>query len=227
MADSRMMTRFRGILESMVNTQKKSGLPWSYRNTTVAVVVTVIAAVASAMVGSVAHRLGASVNLPYGLVLSLLLVALSTWCARMRMPVFGGVLHVLVSVCMAWWLTGAGAGGSVLIVAGFGAPVPWWSAHVGYWWLYGMVVVQLVVVLMPRRWCVMPRDTPAGESADESLQVYENGAEVGDIGSGEDVGQGGMIQYSDEYRSDTFRGSVGSGASGEIAAAVRGRADGE
>ena len=64
--------------------------PWSYRqNALVKSLITIAAGVASAFVGTFAHRMGAELNIPYGLVLAFLLIGLSTWCARSRMGAVG------------------------------------------------------------------------------------------------------------------------------------------
>lgn len=56
--------------------------PWSYRqNALVKSLITIAAGVASAFVGTFAHRMGAELDIPYGLVLAFLLIGLSTWCA--------------------------------------------------------------------------------------------------------------------------------------------------
>lgn len=50
--------------------------PWSYRqNALVKSLITIAAGVASAFVGTFAHRMGAELNIPYGLVLAFLLIA--------------------------------------------------------------------------------------------------------------------------------------------------------
>lgn len=77
--------------------------PWSYRqNALVKSLITIAAGVASAFVGTFAHRMGAELNIPYGLVLAFLLIGLSTWCARSRMGAVGLALHLIASSLTAW-----------------------------------------------------------------------------------------------------------------------------
>ena len=95
--------------------------PWSYRqNALVKSLITIAAGVASAFVGTFAHRMGAELNIPYGLVLAFLLIGLSTWCARSRMGAVGLALHLIAS------------------------------------WLYGLILVQVVLLILPARWFVIP-----------------------------------------------------------------------
>ena len=77
--------------------------PWSYRqNALVKSLITIAAGVASAFVGAFAHRMGAELSIPYGLVLAFLLIGLSTWCARSRMGAVGLALHLIASSLTAW-----------------------------------------------------------------------------------------------------------------------------
>ena len=123
--------------------------PWSYRqNALVKSLITIAAGVASAFVGTFAHRMGAELNIPYGLVLAFLLIGLSTWCARSRMGAVGLALHLIASSLTAW--------GKALIVAGFQGDMPFFSQHAGYIWLYGLILVQVVLLILPARWFVIP-----------------------------------------------------------------------
>ena len=117
--------------------------PWSYRqNALVKSLITIAAGVASAFVGTFAHRMGAELNIPYGLVLAFLLIGLSTWCARSRMGAVGLALTT--------------TSGKALIVAGFQGDMPFFSQHAGYIWLYGLILVQVVLLILPARWFVIP-----------------------------------------------------------------------
>ena len=133
-------------------------MPWSHRFGFVGrSLVTVAAGVGSAFVGTLAHRMGASMNIPYGLVLALLIVGLSTYCARARQGAVGIGLHLTVSSAVAWGLAIVGGpGGDALTVAGFSAAVPFMSQHVGYIWLYGVIVLQVVLLVLPARWFAIP-----------------------------------------------------------------------
>ena len=114
--------------------------PWSYRqNALVKSLITIAAGVASAFVGTFAHRMGAELNIPYGLVLAFLLIGLSTWCARSRMGAVGLALHLIASSLTAW-----------------GMALTTTSQHAGYIWLYGLILVQVVLLILPARWFVIP-----------------------------------------------------------------------
>ena len=86
------------ILKRMTVKSNTDLRPWSHRqNVLVKVLITIAAGVASAFVGTFAHRMGAELNIPYGLVLAFLIIGLSTWCARSRMGVVGLALHLIAS----------------------------------------------------------------------------------------------------------------------------------
>ena len=57
--------------------------------------VTVVAGILCGIVGTFAHRMGASANIPYGLVLAFLILGISAWCARSRLDVVGLALHLM------------------------------------------------------------------------------------------------------------------------------------
>ena len=124
--------------------------PWSYRqNALVKSLITIAAGVASAFVGTFAHRMGAELNIPYGLVLAFLLIGLSTWCARSRMGAVGLALHLIASSLTAWGMALTTTSGKALIVAGFQGDMPFFSQHAGYIWLYGLILVQVVLLILP------------------------------------------------------------------------------
>ena len=58
------------------------------------------------------------------------------------------------SSIVAWGLAVAPRGSGALAPVGFGDPsaVPFWSEHVGMIWLYGMIVVQVILLFLPKRW---------------------------------------------------------------------------
>ena len=116
--------------------------------------ISLLAGAAVGMIGTLAHRLGASANIPYGLVLALLVIVLSAWCARSRAGALGLGVHVAASSIVAWGLAVAPRGWGALTPVGFGDPsaVPFWSEHVGMIWLYGMIVVQVILLFLPKRW---------------------------------------------------------------------------
>lgn len=116
---------------------------------------TIGSALAVACIGAAAHRTGAQYNLPYGLVLSLLLVAGSTYAARRR----GGALHVGLHLLCSTLVTGVisqtATHTRALIILGFAdTSYPYWTQRVGIWWMLGMVVAQIIILVLPSRWVV-------------------------------------------------------------------------
>lgn len=152
------------ILKRMgMKNRSTASLPWSHRqNALVKGLVTLLAGAFAAFVGTFAHRMGASANIPYGLALAFLLIILSTWCARSRLGVVGLALHLIASSGTAWGLALTTSSGNALIVAGFQGDMPYFSQHAGYIWLYGIVLVQVVMLVLPARWFAIPeRSTPS------------------------------------------------------------------
>jgi glucan phosphoethanolaminetransferase (alkaline phosphatase superfamily) len=132
-------------------------LPWSHRcNALVKTLITLLAGAFAAFIGTFAHRMGAEANIPYGLLLAFLLVGLSTWCARARMGVIGLGLHLISSSVTAWALALTTSAGNAVIVAGFQSDMPFFSQHAGYIWLYGIVVLQVIMLVLPARWFAVP-----------------------------------------------------------------------
>ncbi|KFI86302.1 Alcohol dehydrogenase, class IV [Bifidobacterium reuteri DSM 23975] len=120
-----------------MNLRTNDPLPWSHRqNELVRALITVLSGALAAFVGTFAHRMGADINIPYGLVLAFLLIILSTWCARSRMGVIGLALHLIASSMTAWGLALTTTSGNALIVAGFQGDMPYFTQHAGYIWLY-------------------------------------------------------------------------------------------
>ncbi|OZG67433.1 alcohol dehydrogenase [Bifidobacterium eulemuris] len=135
-------------------------LPWSHRqNAAVRIAVTLLAGAGAALIGTLAHRMGASSNIPYGLALAFVIMGLSAWCARARLGVSGLALHLIASSATAWGVAMSATSSNVLIVAGFSSEMPFFSEHAGYIWLYGLIALQVVMVAMPRRWFTVPPRT--------------------------------------------------------------------
>lgn len=129
----------------------QTDLPWSHRiSLPWRLMVSLCSGALTAVFGTLIHRAGASANLPYGLVLALAIIGLSTWCARSRSGVTGLALHLIASSLVAW-VPAFGIGGDVLTPAGFGSAVPFFSQYAGYTWLFGMIVVQMVLLVLPAR----------------------------------------------------------------------------
>lgn len=144
----------------MAQDESRALLPWSHRLPIWArFLIDLCAGAAVGVIGTMAHRMGASSNVPYGLALAYLIVVLSTWCARSRDGISGLALHLIGSSLMVWSvMSGYGPGGDVLIPVGFGSDsaVPFFSEYAGYFWLYGIVVIPVLMLVMPRRWFVTP-----------------------------------------------------------------------
>lgn len=149
------------ILKRMTVKSNTDLRPWSHRqNVLVKVSITIAAGVASAFVGTFAHRMGAELNIPYGLVLAFLIIGLSTWCARSRMGVVGLALHLIASSLTVWGMALTTTAGKALIIAGFQGEMPFFTQHAGYIWLYGLILVQVILLVLPARWfSVMPKQS--------------------------------------------------------------------
>ena len=142
------------------------------------VTITVLAGAASAIIGTFAHRMGASANIPYGLALAFVILGLSTWCARARLGIIGLALHLIVSSAVAWGIALTTTSDNALVVAGFGTAVPFFSQHAGYIWLYGVIILQVVLALMPSRWFVVPPRAVSGPSEDRDAASFVTNEQV-------------------------------------------------
>ena len=148
--------------------------PWSHRQSLgIRLLICALAGAGTAIVGTLMHRMGASLNIPYGLVLAFALVLLSAWAARLRSGVIGVAFHLIVCSALVWMFAMYGPGGDVLIAVGFGGSVPFFSQYVGYMWLYGVIIVHLLVVAMPHSWVYGSRKRSVGaiESNTSSVSV--------------------------------------------------------
>ncbi|MCH3974029.1 MULTISPECIES: alcohol dehydrogenase [Bifidobacterium] len=144
-------------------------LPWSHQlDAPLRALICVVAGMGVAIVGTFAHRMGAAQNIPYGLVLALVIVGLSTWCARSRSGAIGLALHLIASSAVAWLMAMGYPHGDVVTPIGFGVPMPYFSEHVGYFWLFGMIVVQVALLMMPARLFIMP-----GRRADDDYDAAD------------------------------------------------------
>lgn len=157
----------------MTDAPKKNSslMPWSHRQSlAVRTVITLISGMAAACVGTIAHRLGADQNLPVGLLLAFLLLGLSTWCARARQGAIGLGLHLAASSFTVWQMAKVGPGGDILMPAGFSGDMPFFSDHASLIWLYGCIVLQVVMVLLPGRWFRIPPRTPYDDEQQDDTQ---------------------------------------------------------
>ena len=107
---------------------------------------------AVACIGTVSHRMGAANSIPYGAVLSLLIVTASAWSARARSGYAGLILHFIFACGTAWGLAILQKTSSALVAVASPAFVTYASQHVWQWWLYGIIIVQVILAFFPARW---------------------------------------------------------------------------
>lgn len=158
-------------------------LPWTHRLPMWArFLIDLLAGAVIGVIGTMAHRMGASANVPYGLVLAYAMVIISTWSARSRDGVSGLALHLISSSLVVWTvMAGYGPGGDAMIPVGFGdsASLPYFSNTVGYYWLYGVVLIPLVMLVLPKRWFAMPpRNDDTSNKPDTLPDVSEDSNEA-------------------------------------------------
>ncbi|MDN6272063.1 MAG: hypothetical protein L0J23_05220, partial [Bifidobacterium crudilactis] len=73
--------------------------------------------------------------------------------ARSRSGVVGAAFHLIASSAMAWLMAFPGPGGDVLVpVGGKGVFLSFFGLHAGYIWLFGLIVLQLAMMVLPGRW---------------------------------------------------------------------------
>jgi hypothetical protein len=118
--------------------------------------------------------MGAEENVPYGLLISFALVGMSAWAARSRSGVLGAGFHLLASSAIAWVMAFPGPAGDVLVpVGGKGVFLSFFGLHAGYIWLFGMIVLQLVLLVLPNRCFVV-----AGSPQAEAMHARSGGGEA-------------------------------------------------
>ena len=108
-----------------------------------------ICGVVAALVGTGAHRMGASVNIPYGLVLGFGLIACSSVMARALAGSIGLGVHLIISSIVVWQMTGYGPGGDIMMPTGGEALTTFFSLRAAMIWFYGMLLVQVAVIVLP------------------------------------------------------------------------------
>lgn len=154
----------------MTQSDDRSILPWSHRLSPVLRgLVTVVAGILCGIVGTFAHRMGASANIPYGLVLAFLILGISAWCARSRLDVVGLALHLIASSGTIWLIAVQSTDDALTPVGFSGSSVPYFSQRVGYLWLIGCIVVQLMLMFLPARWFAITPKTD-GKTDDKNSQ---------------------------------------------------------
>ena len=114
--------------------------------------VTMVSAVIVGFVGTVAHRMGVPYNLPYGLVLSLMLIGISAWSARARSGSIGLGFHLIASGAVVWMITQAATTTRALVIFGYTTDAySFWMQKAGIILLLGMVAVQVILVMLSER----------------------------------------------------------------------------
>lgn len=116
----------------------------------------VVASVMSALagfIGTFIHRSGVDGVFPWGLVLALFLLACVTWIAR----VFAGQIAVgftlLMSSIVIWGLALIGTPQtSILVPIGSSSFHTWFSANAGFIWLFGSLILQVIIFFLPKAW---------------------------------------------------------------------------
>ncbi|MCI1219206.1 MAG: alcohol dehydrogenase [Bifidobacterium sp.] len=165
-----------------MNHAQASYLPWSHQfNALVRALICLAAGVGVGVIGTFAHRMGAARDIPYGLVLALAIVSISTWCARSRSGATGLALHLIASSAAAWLIALGYPHGDALTPSGFGGAVPYFSQHVGYLWLFGMILVQVALLLLPARLLRMPERRVDDDSMADNADAMDHAG----VGNGE------------------------------------------
>ena len=113
----------------------------------------VLFALFSALLGTMISRDGADGPFPWGLLVSLLLIFIVSLLARRDKKIAGVGVCLVFSSALAWILAlFPGAGGSILVPIASPAFTTFFSASAGYIWLFGLIVVQVITALLPRKW---------------------------------------------------------------------------
>ena len=110
-------------------------------------------ALLSALLGTMISRDGADGPFPWGLLVSLLLIFIVSLLARRDKKIAGVGVCLVFSSALAWILALLpGAGGSILVPIASPAFTTFFSASAGYIWLFGLIVVQVITALLPKKW---------------------------------------------------------------------------
>lgn len=113
-------------------------------------VAVILCAVCVGCIGTALHRSGADSNLPWGLLVAYCLVGLSTIYAKWNFGTLGVGLHLISCSGVVWFLaTTTGGNGSILIPIGSPAFTTFFSAYDGYFWILGVVFLQLLFLMTP------------------------------------------------------------------------------
>lgn len=160
---------------SSETTEQQSDLPFSYRcSAWLRALICVATGIVAGICGTLVHRLGAQYNLPIGLILALLIIGISAWSARARSGVTGLALHLIASSGVIVVASVTATSGDILVPMGFySSDIPFFSQNALWFWFFGMIVIQFVMVFLPRSLFVIP-------SSGASLVVRRDAAEADD-----------------------------------------------
>ncbi|WEV73524.1 alcohol dehydrogenase [Bifidobacterium sp. ESL0798] len=137
---------------------QKADLPWSYQyNAWIRALICIVTGIAAGVCGTLVHRLGAQYNVPIGLILALLIIGISAWSARARSGVVGLGLHLIASSGVIAVASITATSGDILLPMGFySSNIPFFSQNAFWFWFFGMIVIQFVMVFLPRSWFIIP-----------------------------------------------------------------------
>lgn len=145
------------VIMKEISAESREVLPYSHRCAAwKQYLITIGSAIAVAFIGTLEHRAGAAYNIPYGLVLAFLLIIGSAWCARSRNNNFGLAVHLTVSTLIIYFLSMPGPGSDILTPIGFNTDtLPWICQHCGVLWIFGALIIQLIMLMLPKGWFVL------------------------------------------------------------------------
>ncbi|OTA26389.1 hypothetical protein B9G54_05255 [Alloscardovia macacae] len=122
---------------------KKTALVWCQ---------TLVSGAVIGVVGTFTYRLGAAYNIPYGLVVTLLVVGALCLLSGGRggkMGLWHEFVHAFVSTAVTWGIALASTQSSSVVAMGGSALTTFWSLHASIVWLYGIFLVQFFVMFLP------------------------------------------------------------------------------
>ncbi|MDF7641154.1 alcohol dehydrogenase [Bifidobacterium sp. ESL0784] len=159
---------------------QKADLPWSYQyNAWIRALICIVTGIAAGVCGTLVHRLGAQYNVPIGLILALLIIGISAWSARARSGVVGLGLHLIASSGVIAVASITATSGDILLPMGFySSRIPFFSQNAFWFWFFGMIVIQFVMVFLPRSLFVIPAPKKASVGRRDAAQADSASREV-------------------------------------------------
>ncbi|BDR54829.1 hypothetical protein KIMH_09400 [Bombiscardovia apis] len=119
--------------------------PWSY-------FASLVVGALSGLIGTLSHRMGATMPVPYGLIIAFVLLLSSSWWARLVAGIIGSGLHIIGACGIIWLFMGYGPGGDVLIPIASPAFTTLFDRNAGSIWMFGALLLQVLLLLFPARW---------------------------------------------------------------------------